>query len=262
METNLNLEKTTALNKNPKILLVDDDSVFAGMLKRNLEGVGYRVEHCDNGEKAWQQFQKKNYDMCLVDIVMPKMNGFQLAQEIRKKNTLVPIFFLSGEKTMDGDRIGGFKVGADGYLVKPLSLPELQRRIRVFLKWTRPLKSELLIGHEVGDFIFHYRKLKITNRYTNEIIKTISPLEARIIRYFLSRPDLIIKKDELLMKLWGKDDFHTSRCMDVYMGRVRRLLGVVPSLSLETIFNVGMRLNAPQGMRIEKVAIPLTNCIK
>ena len=126
MQTNLNLEKTTTLNKNPKILLVDDDNVFAGMLKRNLEGVGYRVEHCDNGEKAWQQFQKKNYDMCLVDIVMPKMNGFQALRALRAaaESATLPVIMLTS-KDQPADQFWAEEVGASAYLTKPVEIPLL-----------------------------------------------------------------------------------------------------------------------------------------
>ncbi|CAL1516520.1 response regulator transcription factor [Chitinophaga sp. MM2321] len=261
MNNNLhkNPQLSTNINKNPRILLVEDDMVYGNIVKKNLEEVGYRVEHCFDGQQGWEKFQQTRYDLCLVDIVLPKMNGFELAHEIRKKTTLTPIFFFSSERTMDGDRMGGFDLGADGYLVKPFSLPELQYRILSFLKWTRPIKTELLIGHSFGQFIFHYRKLKVYDKDITGAIGKISPTEAKVLRYFFSRPNIIIKRDELLLKVWGKDDFYSSRTMDVFLGKVRKQLKIEPRIELETIHNVGIRLNVPEDLKVEKITIPLNN---
>ncbi|WP_212002176.1 response regulator transcription factor [Chitinophaga sp. HK235] len=250
----------TQVNKNPRILLAEDDKALGEIVKRNLESIGYQVEHCVDGEDAWAEFQKKRYDLLLLDIVMPKKNGFQLAKEVRSKNTLVPIFFLSAEKTMDADRLDGFRLGADGYIVKPFSLLELQRRVKAFLKWTRPPKSELLIGHVVGEHTFNYRKMKVYPKDNQTAyVATFSPTEAKLLRYFLNRPNIIIKKDELLMKLWGRDDVTSSRSMDVFIGKIRKQIKLEPRLTLETIFNVGMRLNVPKDFTLQKITIPLSN---
>ncbi|NSL88591.1 response regulator transcription factor [Chitinophaga solisilvae] len=256
----MELTMNTAVTKPHRILLAEDDKAWGDIVKRNLESVGYQVEHCCNGHEAWEEFQRKRYDLLLVDIMMPKKNGFELAQAVRVRNSLIPIFFLSAEKTMDADRLRGFELGADGYIVKPFSLLELQRRIKAFLKWTRPVKSELLVGHVFGDYTYNYRKLKVyKNNNMGEAIATFSPTEAKIIRYFFSRPNIIIKKDELLMKIWGKDDFHASRSMDVFVGKIRKQLRIEPRVTLETIFNVGLRLNVPEDLLPEKITIPLQN---
>ncbi|MCW3463225.1 response regulator transcription factor [Chitinophaga nivalis] len=249
------------MNRNPRILLVEDDVIFGNTMKQHLEAAGYRVEHCHDGVEAWQEFLRTRYDICLLDIVVPKMNGFELAKEIRKKNVLVPIFFLSSEKTLDEDRISGFQLGADGYIIKPFSYNELLKRIRVILKWTRPEKKELLIGHKFGRYTYHYRKLKIYDNDSKLVVARMSPIEAKMLRYFLNRPNIIVKKDEVLLRVWGKEDFYASRSMDVFIGRIRRQLKIEPKIELETVYNVGLRLNVPEMLIPEKITVPITNTV-
>ncbi|WP_143304863.1 response regulator transcription factor [Chitinophaga vietnamensis] len=251
------------MNKNPRILLVEDDKIFGSVVRKHLEETGYRVEHCINGKDAWEQFQKTRFDVCLLDIVVPGMNGFQLAKHIREKNTLVPIIFFSSEKTEEKDRIECFDIGADAYLTKPFSIMELLRRIRVFLKYSRPLRSELLIAHNIGNLTFHYRKLKIIDNAEKITVGKLSPLEARVMRYFFSRPNTVIRREELLVKVWGKVDFSNGRSMDVFVTKLRKQVRThVPQIELETLHNMGLRLKVPDGVVIEKVTVPLQNVIK
>ncbi|WP_142683798.1 response regulator transcription factor [Chitinophaga polysaccharea] len=245
------------MNRNPKVLLVEDDKAFGGIVKQHLEQAGYTVEHCFDGVDAWNLYSRSKYDICLIDIVLPKMNGFELAKEIRNVTMLTPIFFLSAEKTGEEDRISGFQLGGDGYLVKPFSFEELVKRMKVILKWTRPNRTELLVGHTVDNITFHYRKMKIFEANSKLARGRISPIEAKMLRYFLSRPNIIVQKDEVLLRVWGKEDFYASRSMDVFIGRVRRLLKLVPRIELETVYNVGLRLNVPEDILPVKITVPL-----
>lgn len=247
------------MNRNPKVLLVEDDKLLGDTIKAFLEKSGFTVEHTLDGSEAWQLYNRNRYDICLVDIVIPKMNGYELVREIRTKNMVTPIFFLSSEKVQDEDRITGFHAGGDGYLIKPFSFEELLKRMQVILKWTRPNKTELLIGHQVGEYTFHYRKLKIYETKTKIVSGKLSPIEARMLRHFMSRPNVIIQKEEVLLRVWNRDDFFASRSMDVFIGRIRKQLRqILPSVELETVYNVGLRLNVPPELMPIKLTIPLT----
>jgi DNA-binding response OmpR family regulator len=251
------------MNKNPRILLVEDDRVFGGLVKRRLEEAGFRVEHCTDGAEAWQLYQKTKFDVCLLDIVLPGMNGFELARLIRDKSTLVCIIFFSAERTDDNARIEAFEIGGDTYLTKPFNIMELMRRILVFLKYSRPIKSDLLLAHSIGNYTFHYRKLKVFDNTTKAAVGKLSPLEARVMRYFFSRPNVIIRRDELLIKVWGKDDLQNSRSMDVYITKVRKQIReYLRDFELETYHNAGLRLKAPPDQVIERIAVPLENPIR
>ncbi|MBV7533352.1 response regulator transcription factor [Chitinophaga sp. sic0106] len=251
------------MNKNPRILLVEDDKVFGGIVKRRLEDAGFRVEHCLDGAKAWQVYQRSKFDVCLLDIVLPGMNGFELARSIRDKSTLVCIIFFSAERTEDTDRIESFEIGGDTYLTKPFNIMELMRKILVFLKYSRPLRSDLLLAHSVDNYTFHYRKLKVFDNSTKDVAGKLSPLESKVLRYFFSRPNVIIRRDELLIRVWGKDDLQNSRSMDVYVTKVRRLIReYLQDIELETYHNAGLRLKVPEGKLIERISVPLENPIR
>lgn len=245
------------MNRNPRVLLVEDDKAFGGIVKQHLEQAGYLVEHCFDGVEAWNLYVRRRYDICLIDIVIPKMNGFELAREIRSSSILTPIFFLSSEKTLDEDRISGFRLGGDGYLVKPFCFEELLKRIRVILKWTRPNRTELLIGHSLGTYTYHYRKLKIYETESKLVKGKLSPIEAKMLRYFLSRPNIIVQKDEVLLRVWGKEDAYASRSMDVFIGRIRKQLKLEPRVDLETVYNVGLRLNVPDTLLPVRICVPM-----
>lgn len=233
------------MNDNPKVLLVEDDKAFGRTVKRYLEQAGYWVEHCFDGAEAWHLYNSTCYDICLIDVVIPGMNGLELAREIRRSNLLTPIFFLSSEKKQDEDLIRGFRAGGDGYLVKPFCLEELLRRIRAILKWTRPGRTAPLIGHSLGLYTYHYRKLKVYETATRAVKGNLSPIEAKMLHYFLNRPNVIVQKKEILLQVWGKEDHSASRSMDVFTTRIRRLLKLEPLVELETVYNVGLRLNVP-----------------
>lgn len=247
------------MNRNPKVLLVEDDKLLGGTIKDYLEKSGFNVEHSLDGVEAWQLYDRNRYDICLIDIVIPKLNGYDLAKEIRNKNMVTPIFFLSSERIQDEDRITGFNAGGDGYLIKPFSFEELLKRMQVILKWTRPNKSELLIGHQLGKYTFHYRKLKIYETKSKIVNGKLSPIEAKMLRHFISRPNVIVQKEEVLLRVWNKDDFFASRSMDVFIGRIRKQLKqILPGVELETVYNVGLRLNVPPELTPVKLTIPLT----
>ena len=142
------------------ILLAEDDSTLSFVIKDNLQEAGYDVTTCINGETAWQQFQKKDFDICLLDVNMPIRDGYSLAKRIRQSSDIVPIIFLTA-KGLEEDKLKGFSAGADDYITKPFSMQELIMRIEVFLRRTKKLKSDQKEEFHIGKLRFNYNELKI-----------------------------------------------------------------------------------------------------
>lgn len=232
------------MSRVAQILLVDDDYHFGGVVKKYLESKGYAVVHCYDGEIAWKKFQKEEFDICLLDIMMPKKDGFSLAQDIRKKNGLVPILFLTSRK-LDEDRLEGFRLGGDDYITKPFSMDELIARIKVFLKRSLPREASGSTEFTLGKLTFNADYLHVKNE-KGEIIGAITPREVQLIRYFKDNSNMILKREDILLKVWGKDSFFSGRSMDVFITRMRKHFKADPQIELETLHNVGFRLNIPE----------------
>jgi two-component system response regulator VicR len=231
---------------NAKILLADDDFDISGVIIKYLEAAGYTVDHCSDGDTAWKKFQRDTFDVCLLDIVMPKKDGIELAEDIRKRNGLVPIIFLSSERVQDEDKLNGFRAGADDYIIKPLSLRELLLKIRVFQK--RTMAYSFKAGGElrqIGNLILDYKKLEIRDM-DGVFLSKITPRESLLLRYLVNNSNKILKREEILLKVWGKDGFFTGRSMDVFIAKLRRKIKTEPRIILETLHNIGLRLNVPK----------------
>ncbi|MBS1733726.1 MAG: response regulator transcription factor [Bacteroidetes bacterium] len=223
----------------PTILLAEDDTTLSFVIKDNLEEAGYEVTTCSNGELAWQQFQKKSYDICLLDVNMPIRDGFSLAKRIRQSSDVVPIIFITA-KGQEEDKIKGFSSGADDYVVKPFSMQELIMRIEVFLRRTKKLKSDVKQEYNIGKLRFNYSELKIYNG--SEII-SLTQKEADLLKFLASNTNKILKREEVLINVWGKDDYFLGRSMDVFITKLRKHFKADPGIVLETIHGVGFRLN-------------------
>jgi len=231
---------------NAKILLADDDFDISGVIKKYLEAAGYIVDHCSDGETAWKKFQRDNFDVCLLDIVMPKKDGFELAEDIRRKNGLVPIIFLSSERVHDDDKLNGFRLGADDYIIKPLSMRELLLKIRVFQRRTASyMVKEGGDVQPLGHFVLDYKKLQIQDANCVKL-DSVTPREGLLLRYLVNNSNKILKREEILLKVWGKEGFFTGRSMDVFVAKLRRKLKSDPRIVLETLHNIGLRLNVPK----------------
>lgn len=232
------------MNTSARILLAEDDFRYGKVIKKHLEEAGYLVVHCFDGEVAWKRFQRDPFDICLLDIIMPKKDGFTLAQDIRKKNGLVPIMFFSSTKVEHEDKVYGFKLGADEYMIKPFSIKELLMRIRVFLRRTMAHTLNPCTTHVVGRLKFDYEKLLVYDQQS-KVIGKMTPRESTLLRFLVNNPNKILKREDILLKLWGKEDFFTGRSMDVFMTKLRKHFKGEPRIGLETLHNVGLRLNIP-----------------
>lgn len=225
-----------------KVLLAEDDLSLGFVIKDNLQDEGYEVTHCPDGEVAWQQFQKKEYDICLLDVNMPLRDGFSLAKKIRQQSDVVPIIFLTA-KSLQEDKIRGFETGADDYITKPFSMPELLMRMEVFLRRTKKLQADAVEEYKIGHLRFVFNELKIYNG--TEVI-SLTQRESDLLRFLAQHINKVLKREEVLLNVWGKDDYFLGRSMDVFITKLRKHFKADPSIVLETIHGVGFRLYVAQ----------------
>lgn len=220
-------------------MLAEDDRNLAFVIKDNLIEEGFEVTHAADGEAGWQQFQKTDFDVCLLDVNMPVRDGFSLAKKIREKSDIVPIIFLTA-KSLEEDKIKGFLSGADDYITKPFSMQELFLRIDVFLRRTKKLQADVQEQYEIGKLRFSYNELKV---YVNEEVISLTQREADLMKFFAQHANKILKREEVLLNVWGKDDYFLGRSMDVFITKLRKHFKSDPAIILETIHGVGFRLN-------------------
>ena len=223
-----------------KVLLAEDDLSLGFVIKDNLQDSGYEVTHCPDGESAWQQFQKKEFDICLLDINMPVRDGFSVAKKIRGQSDLVPIIFITA-KSLQEDKLKGFQTGADDYITKPFSIEELVMRMDVFLRRTRKLQADTKEEYQIGKLRFVFNELKL---YQDKEEITLTQRESDLLRFLAQHMNKILKREEVLLHVWGKDDYFLGRSMDVFITKLRKHLKCDPGIMLETIHGVGFRLSA------------------
>lgn len=220
-----------------KILLVEDDANLGFVVKDNLEIHDFQVTLCEDGEAGWLRFTEEVFDLCVLDVMLPKKDGFELARAIRQRNEVIPILFLTA-KSLKEDRIAGFKTGADDYLTKPFSIEELVLRIEVFLRRSRYTPAKV-ITYPLGDFVLDYQNLLLTGRSTSF---TLTQREADLLKLFCLHQDQILRREEILTKIWGNDDYFMGRSLDVFISRLRKYLKDDSRLQIQTIHSVGFKL--------------------
>ncbi len=226
-----------------KILYVEDDPNLAFVTIDSLEEIGeFEIFHFTDGNEAWKMFKKDKFDLCLLDVMLPELDGFSLAEKIREQNAQVPIIFLSA-KALQEDRIQGLKVGGDDYMTKPFSIEELVLRMRVFLK--RNVVSQTPLTHDTfscGDYTFCYSQLTLSY---DEEVQRLTHREAEVLKFFLERANQVVKREEILVAIWGRDDYFLGRSLDVFLTRIRKMLARDSRVKLENIHGVGFKLVLP-----------------
>ncbi len=223
-----------------KLLLAEDDLQLGFIIRDNLEEAGFDVINCPDGEVAWEYYQKKNPDLCILDVNMPYKDGFTVARKIRQKSDVVPILFLTA-KSLEEDKLKGFAAGADDYVVKPFSMKELLSRINVFLRRNKMFVQGSPSTHKIGRFVFVPAELQLKS--SNETI-SLTQREKELLEFLCLHPNMVLKREEILSNVWGKNDFFLGRSMDVFITRLRRHLQTEPTVSIETIHGVGYRFTA------------------
>lgn len=223
-----------------RILYAEDDNTLAFLTADNLEQ-HYDVVHFDNGQDAFEAFKKQVFDLCILDVMLPQMDGFELAAAIRERDVEVPIIFLSA-KTLKEDRIKGLRLGADDYLVKPYSIEELILKIEVFLQRSQKLTPQKNSLFTLCDFTFDAVNYTITR---NEETTQLTERESALLRLFIEHKNTILKREKILTSIWGTDDYFMGRSMDVFISRLRKIFKDDERIRIENIPRVGFKLVAP-----------------
>lgn len=224
-----------------RILLVEDDASLGFVIKDSLMMKGYEVFLCMDGERGHQAFEEGEFDVCILDVMMPKKDGFALAQSIRRKDKNIPILFITA-KAMLEDKIAGFESGGDDYLVKPFNMEELCMRIEVFLRRS----NGTAVGQEpvqLGEYVFDPRTLALKHPKGQ---RSLTQKEADVLALLWQSRDRILKREEILKKIWGDDDYFLGRSMDVFISKLRKYLKDDPSLEIVNYHGVGFRLEVKE----------------
>ena len=209
------------MDEKLRILLCEDDENLGMLLREYLQAKGYSAELCPDGDAGYKAFLKNKYDLCVLDVMMPKKDGFTLAQEIRAANAEIPIIFLTA-KTLKEDILEGFKIGADDYITKPFSMEELTFRIEAILRRVRGKRNKESNIYKIGRFTFDTQKqiLSIDGKNTKLTTK-----ESEIVwACFVRMPMKILQRDFALKTIWIDDNYFNARSMDVYITKLRKHL--------------------------------------
>jgi DNA-binding response OmpR family regulator len=223
-----------------KILMVEDDTNLGYVVKDNLEDANYEVTLCTDGNAGLQAFNKNFFDLCLFDVMLPQKDGIALAQAVRRKNEHIPILFMTA-KNMAEDKMAGFRAGADDYITKPFNMDELLARIEVFIRRTKA--STEITSFSIGRTIFDMNNLSIDGPGTSV---RLTQKEADLLFFFCQNPNRIVKREEVLTKVWGKDDYFLGRSMDVFITKLRKYLKEETNVEIQTIHGVGFKFVTPE----------------
>jgi two-component system OmpR family response regulator len=224
-----------------RILLVEDDPNFGSILKSYLELAEYEVILRSDGKQGLSAFRDNRFDICILDIMMPEMDGFTLAREIRRLDSHIPLIFLTA-KTLKKDIVEGFRIGADDYLTKPFDSEVLLYKIAAILKRNKELtdgSGEIPDDLAIGRFHFKYRYRTLS---LDDCAQTLSPKEADLLKMLATAKDGIVSRHDALLEIWKDDNYFTSRSMDVFIARLRKYLKADPSIEIINIHGNGFRL--------------------
>lgn len=220
-----------------RILLVEDDPGLGFVIKDNLAMKGYEVTLCADGEEGQKTFQQHAFDLCIFDVMMPKKDGFSLAETVREKNKEIPILFVTA-KSMIEDKVAGFTAGGDDYITKPFSMDELCLRIEVFLRRTSNI-SQKGETFQLGQYSFDSHNFVLSNATSS---KPLTQKEAEVLKLLCLNKDRVLKREEILKAVWGDDDYFMGRSMDVFISKLRKYLKEDPGVQIVNYHGVGFRL--------------------
>ena len=227
--------------KNIHILLAEDDSNLGFVVQDNLKANGYKVTLCPDGEVAMKTFASDTFDMCILDVMMPKKDGFAVAETIRSINQDVPIIFLTA-KSMQIDKVKGFMLGADDYITKPFDFQEFILRIESILRRTKVLAIEIeekVENYQIGSYQFDVKNQQLKHKAEE---KSLTKREARILAYLCEHINDIAPRELILKNIWGNDDYFSGRSLDVFISKLRKYLAAEDKISITNIHGVGFKL--------------------
>jgi len=222
-----------------KILLIEDDKNLSTLLKEFLEVKGYSVTQAFNGEEGLLAYQESEYDLCILDVMMPKMDGFTLAKKIQDYNPQTPFLFLSAKAMLD-DKLKGLKLGADDYVTKPFSMEELLLRIKVILKRSALIESEIeQTKFSIGSYTFDFEKRLLKH---DGFEQKLTSKEAELLNLLCLRKNSILERSIALNKIWQNDNYFTARSMDVYITKLRSYFKNDSSIEIVNVHGTGFKL--------------------
>ena len=230
-----------SIRLNAKILFVEDDPNLSMIVKDYLEMSGYEVDHAPDGEKGLELFYSRTYNLIILDIMMPKKDGFSTAKEIREKNLDIPIVFLTA-KTLKEDRLKGFQLGADDYITKPFSTEELNLRIQAILKRSMPIDPTLQAFNsqvQIGMFIFDSANLILRHGNSERVL---TRKESGLLKLLCQNINTLVPREVAMETVWGENDYFIGRSMDVFIAKLRKYLKPDPNVRITNVHGIGFRL--------------------
>lgn len=223
------------------ILLVEDDLSLGFLLLESLESAGYRVKLSRNGIMGWDHFRKGNFDLCILDVMLPDLDGFALAKRIKKRNEKMPFLFLTA-RTMREDKLHGFALGADDYITKPFDEEELLCRIQVVMRRSAS-EANVPRRFQIGQYLFDYDRQELC---FGKERRRITEKENEVLFLLCLHQNRILKREEAVEKIYGKKDYFLGRSFDVFISRLRKMLSRDPNLSIDNVFKVGFIFNVKE----------------
>jgi len=236
----------TSKNQNARILLVEDDPNLSMVIKDYLEMLDFNTTLCKDGEEGLAEFTNGNYDLVILDIMMPKKDGFTVAEDIRKFDDHTPIIFLTA-KSLKEDRIRGFQAGCDDYIAKPFSTEELSMRIKAIMKRCMRAQNgganneQKIFG--IGNYTFDYGNMLLTS---DEVEKSLTRKEAALLKLLCIYENKLLTRETALKSVWGDDDYFIGRSMDVFITKLRKHLKEDPRISITNVHGAGFKLEVEQ----------------
>lgn len=226
------------------ILLAEDETSLGFLMKETLRLEDYSVRLCKDGEEALNSFMNERFDLCIFDVNMPKLSGFELAKKVREKDEHIPIIFLTANSS-ESDKLQGFALGADEYITKPFSTPELLARIKAVLKRSsaRP-ETDLAAKEEVINIGNTSIDTVNNTLIVNGTLKKMSNTEAMLLKLLIVNKNALLPRANMLLHVWGRNDFYTARNLDVYINKVRKLIKEDETISIENVHGSGFKLIA------------------
>jgi DNA-binding response OmpR family regulator len=227
------------MSEDIKILYVEDDETLGYITQENLERKGYEVIWAQDGEEGWKSFTGDTFHICILDVMLPILDGFSLAKKIREADVNIPIIFVTA-KTLQEDKIEGLMLGADDYIVKPFSLQELMLKIEIFLRRSNAVPYNGMNQEEtlmIGAYKLDFNNLVLTDKFSKEYKLTLR--EAELLKFFNTNKEKLVTREQILEAVWGENDYFFGRSLDVFISRLRKYLKNDPGIIIENRHGVG-----------------------
>lgn len=219
------------------ILYVEDDESLGFVTRDNLEQQGYTITHCPDGTTALESVKKGGFDLAVLDVMLPEVDGFTIAEEIRKFDRQTPIIFLTA-KSLKEDKLRGLKLGGDDYITKPFSIEELMLKIEIFLRRRNISDAPKTDNYRLSTYEFDYPNLELKHQTE---ARTLTQREADLLKFLLENKNQVLKRSDILERIWGEDDYFLGRSLDVFISRLRKYLKADEGIKIENIHGVGFK---------------------